>query len=309
MNLFAQVGDYSDGFPPDVTQTLIDGFSVVVAHELNHNVENAAGRLYPWYWDRKYDLLEQASPPHLVFLNHNTLRFGLNLPATQSNFLAHGLWNGVAADWSAAYDQYWNTGPGAGFDRHWLRDNLKFCLDAPQEAFATLSNQYFTSSDVMLQLAIARWKQGITNCINQVLFFADVYSLGSNQTFFYRINTAAKVTRTQAALHRDTSEHIDGITAAATHYDFALDKEGNVLDLRGTPRNTPLPGFSIHLTQEAMFKLSLQTAPGFRLVVEESDDLRNWYQWQVYDPFAGVSNWEGSIDPLTHRFYRLRRDW
>jgi hypothetical protein len=308
VNVFAQVGDYAEGFPPDVPQTLIDGFSVVVAHELNHNVEQAAGRLYPWFWDRKFDLLEQAAPPHLIFRDHNTVGFGLDLPATQSNFLARGYWDGVAANWSTAYDAYWATGPGAGSDRHWLRDNLKFCLDAPQEAFATLANQYFTSSEVMLQLAVARWQQGITNCINQVLFFADVYSLGSNQTLFYRVDTSARVTRSIVPIQRDTHGHICGLTTTNAHYDFLLDTEGNVLDFRQTPPGTPMPRLAVRPSSGGTLNLSLSSNPNFRLVIEASPDLRAWTLWRTNDPFAGIADWSIS-DSTTHRFYRARRDW
>jgi len=140
--------------------------------------------------------------------------------------------DGVPSHWSAAYDAYWSSGAGAGFDRHWLRDNLKFCIEAPQEAFATLSNQYFTSSDAMLQLAAVRWHKGITSCINQFLLFADVYSMGTNQTFFYRVDTIGCVTRTVVELQRDARGHICGLTTASTHYDLLLDAEGNVLDIQ-----------------------------------------------------------------------------
>lgn len=228
VNVFAQVGDYTEGFPPEVPQTRIDGFSVVVAHELNHNVEQAAGQIYPWYWDRKYDLLEQASPPDVIFKDHNLNGFGIDLPATQAHFLSRGLWDGNSNTWASAYNAYWSTGPGQGFNRHWLRDNLQFCLGAPQEAFATLANQYFTSSEVMLQLALSRWAEGITNCINQFLFFANVYALNSNSTWFYRIDTAANVTRAAIPLKRDSVEHISSLSVGTNRYDFALDAEGNV---------------------------------------------------------------------------------
>jgi len=308
VNVFAQVGDYAEGFPSEVPQTLIDGFSVVVAHELNHNVEHAAGRLYPWFWDRKFDLLEQAAPPHLIFRDHNTVGFGLDLASTQSNFQALGYWDGVPANWSTAYDAYWATGPGAGFDRHWLRDNLRFCIDAPQEAFATLANQYFTSSEVMLQLAVARWRQGITNCINQVLFFADVYSLGSNETLFYRIDTSARVTRSTIPLQRDMRGHISGLTTADAHYAFRLDSEGNVLDFRQTAPNTPMPRLGFRSLFDGTFNLSLDGDPSFRLVIEASPDLRTWTPWRTNDPFSGITKW-GISDSAAQHFYRARRDW
>lgn len=309
VNVFAQVGDYSEGFPPDAPQTLIDGFSVVVAHELNHNVEVAAGGLDPWYYNRKYDLLEQASPPDLIFKDYNSGGFGLDLPATQANFLLHGYWDGVAANWSAAYDAYWATGPGAGFDRHWLRDNLKFCIDAPQEAFATLANQYFTSSDVMLQLAIARWGQGISNGINQVLFIADVYALGSNQTFFYRVNTAAQVTKTAIPLQRDALGHISGLTTATTHYDFLLDSEGNVWDFRQTAVGASMPSLLISIPSSGDFRLGLGSSPTFKLTLEATTDWSSWAPWKSYSPFLPQAAWDDTTNSQGRRFYRLRRDW
>ena len=74
----------------------------LIAHELNHNVENAAGRIYPWYWDRKFDLLEQASPPDVIFKDHNLNDFGIDLPATQARFLSRGLWDGNSNTWASA---------------------------------------------------------------------------------------------------------------------------------------------------------------------------------------------------------------
>jgi hypothetical protein len=236
VNVFAQLGDYSEGFPAEVPQTLIDGFSVVVAHELNHNVEHAAGKIYPWFWERKYDLLRQAAPPDIVFRKLDVPGFQIDVPATQAQFRAAGLWDGVNEHWKKACDEYWRTGPGKPFNRRWLRDNLHLCFDAPQEAFATLSNQYFTSSDVMLQLAAARWKEGIKTGINQFLFFADVYSLGKNETLFYRIDTAANVTRSTVPLERDQHGHICRITTPSAVYDFTLDAEGNVQELQQTQR-------------------------------------------------------------------------
>jgi len=312
-NVGSQVGNYYEGFPlgEGLPATWIDGFCVLVSHELNHNVEVAAGTLYPWYYDRKYTLLEQASPPDLIFKDHNTLGFGLDLPATQANFLSHGYWDGVAANWTAAYDAYWATGPGAGYDRRWLRDNLKFCLDAPQEAFATLSNQYFCSSEVMLQLAIARWQQGIPDGINQFLFFADVYALGSNQTYFYRIDTAALVTRTTVRLQRDASGRIHGLTTASAHYDFLLDSGGKVLDFRQTAATTPLPSMLISSPSSNSIRVAAGSSnPTFKMTLESTTDFLTWESWKTYSPFLPEAA-EWTVTPATEgrRFFRLRRDW
>lgn len=307
VNVFGQVGDFTGDFPPDVPETLIDGFSVVVVHELNHNVELAAQRRYPWYLDRKAELLEQASPSHLIF-HDRSMGFGLDLPATQANFRAHGYWDGVADDWAAAFDAYWASGPGQGFDRHWLRDNLRFCLEAPQEAFATLSHQYFTSSEVMLELALARWQEGITNCLNQVLFFADVYALDSDHTYFYRIDTSARVTRSTIPIQRDSRGHLCGLTSGDAHYDFWLDAKGNVLGYRRLPRDVGMPSLSLQASAGGTRQLSLSGSAGFRFVVEASEDLDVWKPWRTNDPFAEVTDWSDA-GVGQRRFYRARRDW
>ena len=268
VNVFAQVGDYSEGFPPQVPQTRIDGFSVVVAHELNHNVELAARRRYSWYDDRKHTLLEQAAPPHLVFKDHRTASFGLDLPATQAVFLAQGFWDGDPASWAAAYNDYWSSGAGTGFERHWLRDNLKLCIEAPQEAFATLANQYFCSSDVMLQLAVTRWNEGITHGIQQFLFFADVYSLGGNDTRFYRVDTAGQVTTSRPSLTRDEKGHIIGLTTPTTQYIFTVDAEGNVLDLSVNP-NPDNVAFTVTANQGTV-TITGYTGPGGEVVIPDT---------------------------------------
>ena len=234
VNVFAQVGDYSEGFPNDVPQSLIDGFSVVVAHALNHNVEAPAGRLYPWYWDRKFALLEQAAPPDIVFLNRS-VGYGRDLTATKARFLSRGLWNGQDSTWDTAWNNYWSSGPGQGYEERWLRDNLKLCIEAPQEAFATLANQYFTDGETMMELALRRWQRGITNCINQMLFFADVYSLAGSNTLFYRIDTSGKVSRWDIPVSRDASGRITGLRARYNDFRFQLNASGDVTNWTSVP--------------------------------------------------------------------------
>lgn len=309
VNLFAQVGDYSEGFPAGVPQTLIDGFCVVVSHELNHNAEHAAGRIYPWFWDRKYDLLQQASPPDIVFLNRAVSGFGIDVTATQARFKTKGYWDGNAASWAAAYDAYWATGAGKGYDRHWLRDNLRFCLDAPQEAFATLSNQYFTSSEVMFQLALKRWGEGITNCLNQFLFFADVYSLGKDRTYFYRIDTKGAVKRTEIPLQRDGNGHVNGITTGGLHYEFKLDAAGNVLEIRSGQASQSPPSLILRRTANNAVEITPASALDYSAVLESTEDFGAWIPRYTNDPYAGPFLFTASLSPGAGQFFRARRGW
>ena len=207
------------------------------------------------------------------------------------------------------YNAYWSTGPGQGFERHWLRDNLRFCLDAPQEAFATLANQYFTSSHVMLQLALSRWAQGITNCINEFLFFADVYALGSKSTWFYRIDTAANVTRIAVPLQRDAAGHICGLSAGTNHFDFALDAEGNVSAIFVNALTTAAPRFAVARTNAGQVLLTLTQPANYRFVVESSTNLAQWRPLITNLPSA--NSFQLQVQPTTspQSFYRIRRDW
>ena len=80
------------------------------------------------------------------------------------------------------------------YTENYLRDcGYGFFQDAPQEFFASISNQYFASSEHTLQLGIERFNQGRAEPLNQFLFFADVYSQGSSSTFFSTSMTLSSV--------------------------------------------------------------------------------------------------------------------
>jgi len=63
------------------------------------------------------------------------------------------------------------------------------------EFVASLANQYFSSAEDMLRLALQKAKQGNYNHINQFILMASLYSEG-NKTYFYRINERGTVSRT-----------------------------------------------------------------------------------------------------------------
>jgi hypothetical protein len=232
VNIFGlNVGGAAEGFPSDVPQSLIDTYCVAVAHELNHNVEAPAGAIFPtWYYQRKSELLKQGSPAIYVWTANANGTWTWNESATQGAFQAGGFWDGNAATWDTARTAYWATGgPAASYDKRWLRDNLRFCIEAPQEAFATLSNQYFGDSKTMLQLALNRYGAGNRFPINQFLWFAETYALGTANTFFWRIDTAAHVTRTTIPVRRGAGGRVSGLTVNGKEYDFALAVNGDVL--------------------------------------------------------------------------------
>jgi len=122
----------------------------------------------------------------------------------------------------------------AGSDsQNYLRSMFEpgFFQNAPQEFFASISNQYFASSEHALSLGIERFNQGRPEPLNQFLFFADVYSRGGSSTLFYTLDTDGNLTRTEVPIVRDGNGHIIELHVGAEHYGFELDTDGNVISV------------------------------------------------------------------------------
>jgi hypothetical protein len=99
---------------------------------------------------------------------------------------------------------------------------------APQEFFASISNQYFASSEHTLALGLARFRKGHKEPLNQFLFFADVYSLRGESTLFYGIDVGGRMTRTTIPLTRDRNGFINSLRVKRKLYRFTRDANGNV---------------------------------------------------------------------------------
>ena len=241
-NIFSnRVGTSLEGeFPADsVQQPLVDVFTIADAHEMNHQVDRVvSGGSFAWL-QRKYALIQQACPADITFLPNAAAQseagLGVDWTTTQSHFQSAGFWDGNSADWNAAWSAYWSSGPGANYQSHWLRNNLDLMCGAPQEAFATLANQYFSNSPVMFDLCLSRWNRGITSCINQFLWFADTYSYGRNQTQFYTIDTQGNITCWNAGLQRNAGGYINQIQMPEGTYGFDLDANGFVTAIYTVP--------------------------------------------------------------------------
>ena len=106
-----------------------------------------------------------------------------------------------------------------------------FFTKYPQEFFASISNEWFCDSFHTLELGLTRFSDGYTQPINQFLFFAEVYSLGLNQTIFYTVDTRGNMTSIPVPLMRDSNNHINSLEYNRKRYMFNLDTEGNVLSI------------------------------------------------------------------------------
>jgi hypothetical protein len=103
-----------------------------------------------------------------------------------------------------------------------------FFLQAPQEFFASLSNQWFANTSHTLKLALARFDKGYAEPLNQFLFFAEVYSRGGNTTLFYSIDTWGNIQRREIPVLRDQKGHIIALVDREKKYMFTLGPDGAV---------------------------------------------------------------------------------
>ena len=106
-----------------------------------------------------------------------------------------------------------------------------FFINAPQEFFASIANQYFANSKHTLDLALTRFENGYKEPLNQFLFFADVYSLGENHTFFYTMATQGHIERRDVVLERDGNGFINSLYVDENHYLFSHDEQGRVVEI------------------------------------------------------------------------------
>ncbi|MGE3167138.1 MAG: dockerin type I repeat-containing protein, partial [Planctomycetota bacterium] len=113
-----------------------------------------------------------------------------------------------------------------------------FFVNAPQEFFASISNQYINDSERTLDLGLVRLLNGRPDPINQFLFFCDVYSNGTDTSYFYQTTSQGVFSRTTVTLARNASGRINHISVGNRHIDFTLSAEGRVIAFTesfGTP--------------------------------------------------------------------------
>lgn len=185
VNIFGiDIGMSENSFPPDVSPGLVDIFTIIVVHELNHIVDAFTINKNPSLSERKNMLIEAAGSDSMNYL------------------------------------------------RSMFSDG--FFMEAPQEFFASISNEWFTDSAKTLELGLIRFDGGRPHPLNQALFFAEVYCLGGTSTYFYRSDTQGNIERTIVPLSHDRSGHINRLTVNNIQYDFKLDSAGNVLAYTAT---------------------------------------------------------------------------
>lgn len=119
---------------------------------------------------------------------------------------------------------------------HYLRDLPEsFFLDSPQEFIASIANSYFSNSGHLMQLALSRFENGITHPLDHFLLFVDLYSNGSDQSFFYEIDEMGNLKRYEVTLRRNGSNGgdnlISGLFWKEVWYYFYYDEQGFIMDV------------------------------------------------------------------------------
>lgn len=227
VNIFAlPLGRPENSFPSDAPRAgLTDVYMICLAHELAHNMLDTVGRdRRPDLYEQKFAGLAQAAGTDVVYRSPKS--HGIDLAATKSRFLAAGAWDGKEENWRQAWNEYFRGKPR--YDRAHCRGNVQFFLDSPQEAFATLANQYFTDSQLMLELCKTRWDAGHPSNIGQFLLMAEYLSQRQNQVPFYVLRPGGNLTITVARLGRDSDGRIQRIQTGVSTADFRYDAKGYV---------------------------------------------------------------------------------
>ena len=194
-----------------------DVYMICLAHELAHNMLDTVGRrTRPELYERKFEGLAQAAGPQVVYRSPKSR--GIDFAATKRNFQRLGAWNGDDASWNEAWVSYFKG--KKDFDRAYTRGNVQFFLNAPQEAFATLANQYFADSQLMLEFCKVRWDAGHRSNINQFLLIADYLSEGTNKVSFYVMRPGGDLKVAPVRLTRDPKGRITQVRSNSSTANF-----------------------------------------------------------------------------------------
>ncbi len=210
-----------------------DVYLICLAHELAHNMLDTVGRkTRPDLYERKFRGLAQAAGPHVVYRSPPSK--GIDTEATKANFRRIGAWDGQKETWRDAWIGYF-----AGkqeFDRAYTRGNIQFFLDAPQEAFATLANQYYADSGLMLEFCKKRWDAGNRTNINQFLLIAEYLSEGKDRGKFFQLTPGGKLSVEPVEFKRDPQSRIQQLKSTNLKAQFSYEANGLVTSFELTPR-------------------------------------------------------------------------
>jgi hypothetical protein len=130
----------------------------------------------------------------------------------------------------------------AGCDhRNYLRSVVPDCtfLDqAPGELIASTANIFGVYTARTLEVALLRAQEGRLEPMNQFLFMLDLFSTGTNQSYFWKVSSEqapAVIQRWTVPIERDARGLIQAFQWDGWRYTFALDAGGWVSSYTRTP--------------------------------------------------------------------------
>ncbi len=129
-------------------------------------------------------------------------------------------------------------------DLNFLRSQIgdsaaDFFRSAPQEFYASMTNQWATSSEVTLQLAMQRFADGFVEPLNQALFLAEVHSVGGDTTTFYDHDCAGRLTTQTIPVRRDISGNISELFYSGMRLQVDRTSNGNAVAFEFLPAPDP----------------------------------------------------------------------
>ncbi len=225
VNIFSlPLGRAENSFPADAPRRgITDVYMICLAHEIAHNMLDTIGkRLRPELFELKYEQLEYAAGELVKF--HPQKSRGVNWNVTKSNLRTANIWDGQDSTWATTWKSYLESEP---FKRAHVRGSVHFFIHSPQEAFATLANQYFTDSQLMLELGVTRWQDNHKASINQFLLIADYLSQKSDSVKFYRMGVGGDLQTETVTLQRNQKNQIIQLESRGTKVAFKY--EGNLV--------------------------------------------------------------------------------
>lgn len=220
-----------------------DYFTLVMGHEATHSLDGYVRARANENLERRWgQMLVLAGGPDIVAASSDWIDWN----ATKAHFQAKGYWDGDSTTWTTSWDAYWATGPGSVWNNiSFMRGNIGWFFNAPQESLATQGNHRWMHSEGRLVGAIDRWRRGIEQSIDpmkanitEVTTFLDFVSAGLNKVVMYDTHGVsspyphATYAITRAWLERNDMGYITRIQAGEHVYEFTVDEGGVVTDVR-----------------------------------------------------------------------------
>ena len=206
-----------------------DYFTFVIGHEATHSLDGFVNSRANTDMRRRWgQTLTKAGGPDVVAGSNGWIDW----TATQALFQTKGYWDGITANWQAAWDAYWATGAGAAINNNnFMRGSIGWFFQNSQESLATQGNQYWVDSEARLIGAADRFRRGFAPNINEVVTFMDFQSIGMNRIPMFDVNTqsspaAAIWNVSYADVERNDQGYITNIKIGSRIYNLTVDSSG-----------------------------------------------------------------------------------